>query len=162
MKFERFVSIAISMLLITSCSANGGADGGLRKQDVGAITGAVVGGFAGSNLGKGKGAILGTIAGTLLGGYIGNEVGASLDRADLSYHNKTSQLSLEKTKTGVTSTWKNPDSGHGGTITPTRTFQVSNGQHCREFTQTITVGGKTTEGYGTACRTPDGSWQIQR
>jgi hypothetical protein len=31
---------------------------------------------------------------------------------------------------------------------------------CREFQQTITVGGQTQEAYGTACRQSDGSWKI--
>ncbi|MBI1309472.1 MAG: hypothetical protein GC129_06490 [Proteobacteria bacterium] len=33
--------------------------------------------------------------------------------------------------------------------------------YCREFTQTITIGGKTQKGYGTACLQPDGSWELQ-
>jgi len=45
-------------------------------------------------------------------------------------------------------------------MTPTRTYQTASGSYCREFTQTIVVGGRTEEGYGTACRQPDGSWQI--
>ena len=31
---------------------------------------------------------------------------------------------------------------------------------CREFQQTITVGGRTETAYGTACRQPDGDWKI--
>ncbi len=34
-------------------------------------------------------------------------------------------------------------------------------RYCREYTKTITVGGKPQEqGYGTACMQPDGSWEI--
>jgi surface antigen len=36
----------------------------------------------------------------------------------------------------------------------------ANGTYCREFQQTITVGGQTQEGYGTACKQPDGAWKI--
>jgi surface antigen len=32
--------------------------------------------------------------------------------------------------------------------------------NCREFTQTITVGGQAVQATGTACRQPDGSWRI--
>ena len=49
---------------------------------------------------------------------------------------------------------------HQGTYTPVKTYQTDNGQYCREFQQTITVGGQTESAYGTACRQPDGSWQI--
>ena len=43
----------------------------------------------------------------------------------------------------------------------TRTYQNQSGQYCREFTQTIQVGGESQQGHGTACRQPDGSWKIQ-
>ena len=33
-------------------------------------------------------------------------------------------------------------------------------QHCREFQQTVMVGGQPQQGYGTTCLQPDGSWQI--
>lgn len=31
---------------------------------------------------------------------------------------------------------------------------------CREYTKTINVGGRTQQGYGTACLQPDGSWEV--
>jgi hypothetical protein len=31
---------------------------------------------------------------------------------------------------------------------------------CREFQQTITVGGKPQAAYGTTCQQPDGSWKV--
>jgi len=31
---------------------------------------------------------------------------------------------------------------------------------CREFQQTITIGGTTQEAYGTTCLQPDGSWKV--
>lgn len=34
------------------------------------------------------------------------------------------------------------------------------GEYCREYTQTVTIGGKTQKGYGTACLQPDGSWRM--
>lgn len=159
---KHFIAALLSVVLIASCSQNGGRDGGIRKQDVGTLAGAVGGAVAGAHVGKGNGRVAAIAAGTLLGAWIGNEVGASLDRADMAYYQKTSQNALEKSKTGQASTWNNPDSGNSGSITPTRTFQAANGGYCREFTQTIVVGGQTQEGYGTACRQPDGSWKIQQ
>lgn len=32
--------------------------------------------------------------------------------------------------------------------------------YCREFTQTVYIGGKPQQGYGTACMASDGSWDI--
>jgi surface antigen len=34
------------------------------------------------------------------------------------------------------------------------------GAYCREFQQTVTIGGKTESAYGTACRQPDGTWKV--
>ncbi|MEE8203551.1 MAG: hypothetical protein V3R74_07315, partial [Alphaproteobacteria bacterium] len=31
---------------------------------------------------------------------------------------------------------------------------------CREYQTTVNVGGQVEQAYGTACRQPDGSWQI--
>lgn len=38
--------------------------------------------------------------------------------------------------------------------------QMDSGQYCREYQQSVTIQGKTQEGYGTACLQPDGSWQM--
>ncbi len=130
------------------------------KEAVGTLLGAAAGGLAGSQVGKGRGKLVATGVGTLLGAMLGNEVGKSLDRADRLTMQRTTQQSLEKVQAGKTSTWKNPDSGNQGTITPQKTYQRSDGTYCREFTQTITVGGRTEEAYGTACRQPDGTWKL--
>lgn len=34
------------------------------------------------------------------------------------------------------------------------------GEYCREYTKTVTVGGKLQSSYGTACLQPDGDWKI--
>jgi surface antigen len=70
------------------------------------------------------------------------------------------QSTLEFNRTNQASTWVDPDTGQSGSTVPTRTFQNAVGQPCREFTQTIIVAGRKEQGYGTACRQPDGSWQI--
>jgi hypothetical protein len=76
------------------------------------------------------------------------------------YTVQTTQQALESGKTGSSSTWRNPDNGDSGTFTPTRTYQQEDGRQCREYQQTVTIGGKQEQAYGTACRQPDGSWQI--
>lgn len=35
-----------------------------------------------------------------------------------------------------------------------------NVQTCREFTQKVTIGGRTQYAYGTACQSKDGDWRI--
>jgi len=67
---------------------------------------------------------------------------------------------LETVRTGYTRRWHDPDTQTLGYVTPTRTYQVAGGQYCREYQQQIIVGGQAVEGYGRACRQPDGSWQT--
>jgi surface antigen len=97
----------------------------------------------------------------LLGGLLGGAVGNALDQRDKQMAMAAAQRSFENSQTGSTTTWKNPDSGHSGSITPTRTYQTGTGEYCREYQQTITVGGEPQQSFGTACRQPDGSWKIQ-
>ncbi len=160
LRIKNCLALFFVVVLLTSCSENGGRDGMLKKSDVGTLTGALAGAWVGSNTGKGKGKYAAIAAGTLLGAYLGNQVGQSLDKADMAYYDKTSQSALEGNKIGQTSTWRNPDTGNQGTLTPTKTFQQSGGAYCREYTQTVTVGGRTEQAYGTACRQPDGAWQV--
>lgn len=166
MKSKILTASLVSAVLLAACAQPGDPNsgvtrgGGINKSDIGTLAGAGLGAWGGSNIGKGSGNIAAIAAGTLLGAWAGSEVGASLDRADMAYYNNTSQRALESNKTGVTSTWTNPDSGNSGTITPTRTINQGDGSVCREYTQTINVGGKSERAYGQACRQPDGSWQI--
>ena len=37
---------------------------------------------------------------------------------------------------------------------------ATGGQYCREFQQTITIGGRREQGVGVACTPPDGTWRI--
>jgi hypothetical protein len=71
----------------------------------------------------------------------------------------TVQYALENNRVNQSSTWVNPD-GTSGTVAPLRTFENAQGQPCREFQQTIVIGGRPEQGYGTACRQPDGTWRI--
>jgi surface antigen len=157
--------LMVSFLAACGQSSTGGgfmtrSDGNISKQGVGTLAGGAAGAIAGSNIGKGKGNIAAIAVGTLLGAALGGEVGASLDRADLQYYNSTSQKALETAPSGQQVAWKNPDSGNYGTVTPVNVYQNDSGQYCREYSQTISVGGEQQSAYGRACRQPDGTWKI--
>lgn len=47
-----------------------------------------------------------------------------------------------------------------GAVSVLRDGQSSSGRYCREFQQTVTIGGRSEQAYGTACMQPDGAWQI--
>jgi surface antigen len=131
------------------------------KESVGTLAGAAAGGLLGSQIGGGTGRMAATGAGVLLGGILGNQIGRSLDRADRLAMQQVTHTALETGRTGVAVPWQNPDTGNFGAVTPLRTTESGN-TVCREYQQTITVAGRTEEGYGTACRQPDGSWRIVR
>ncbi|MSO74770.1 MAG: glycine zipper 2TM domain-containing protein [Alphaproteobacteria bacterium] len=148
------VSLVVAGLGLSACQQQG------PKQTIGTLGGAALGGLAGSQIGKGKGQLVAVGAGVLLGAFLGSEIGKSLDKADQAYAAQTSNQALENNPVGQKSSWSNPDSGNSGAITPTRTTYNDAGQPCREFQQTIVVGGKTQSAYGTACRDANGDWKI--
>lgn len=166
MKSPKIISSVVLVSLLAACAQGGQPGSGVmnggsvNKQDIGTIAGAIGGGVIGHNIGKGKGQTAATIAGTLLGAAVGSSIGSSLDKADMAAYNSTSQRALETAPAGQTLPWRNPQTGNSGTVTPAAPYQTSSGQYCREYTQTIVVGGKRQEGHGTACREPDGTWKI--
>lgn len=164
---SKLIAALIASSMLSACTQPGSQPnsgvmqgGGVNKQDFGTVIGGVTGGVLGHQIGGGSGKTVATIAGTLLGAALGNSVGASLDRADMQYYSQTSQQALEKGPTGQALPWTNPQSGNSGTVTPGNYYQTSDNRYCREYSQTITVGGKTQRAYGTACRQPDGTWQV--
>ncbi len=52
------------------------------------------------------------------------------------------------------------DGGRQGAVTAVRDGQTPDGRQCREFQQSVTIGGQKQEAYGTACMQPDGTWQV--
>jgi surface antigen len=169
MRSQSFLALASAALLLAACgeqnaqnARQGGVagGGGITKADVGTVVGAGLGAWAGSNVGSGSGRTAAIAVGTLAGAGIGREIGASLDRADMAYFNSTQQRALETAQPGQTMPWSNQQSGNSGSFTPSNYYQTANGTYCREFQQTINVGGRTERGFGTACRQPDGTWKI--
>jgi surface antigen len=125
----------------------------------GTLAGAALGGLVGSQLGSGTGNKVAIGAGVVAGGFLGNRIGKAMSCQEQEQHYATTQSALETQKTGQSSTWTNPDTGHSGEITPTRTYTSSDGVPCRDFTQTLYIDGEFEEIQGTACRQPDGSWK---
>jgi surface antigen len=125
------------------------------NEQAGMVIGGALGGILGSQVGKGSGRTAAIIVGTLAGAAIGGNVGRSMDDTDRL---KTAQT-LETVRTGVPSAWRNPDSGNEYTVVPTRTYETNAGP-CREYTIDAMIGGRMEKVYGTACRQPDGSWQV--
>ena len=123
----------------------------------GEIIGGVLGGVLGSQVGEGSGKTAAIIVGTIAGAMIGRHIGETMDDAD----RMQTAMALNNSRTGEATTWVNPDNGNRYTVTPTGTFERSDGP-CREFRLDAKVGDQPgQEVYGTACLQADGSWLIR-
>lgn len=156
MKIRTPLAIGLVALTLTGCVS----DQLSNKQTWGTLLGAGGGALAGSQIGSGKGQLAAVAVGTLAGAFLGGEVGKSLDRADRLALERTTQDTLETAPSGRPMRWSNPDSGHSGTVVAEPAYKGSGGRYCREYQQTVLIGGEAQSAYGTACRQPDGSWQI--
>lgn len=160
---RRRSTIAVSLLALlsvatSSCTQVSEGVQNNPKAVLGALGGAALGGGIAALAGGGTGAIVGaTLGGALLGGAAGHY----LDNRDKQMATQAAQKAFESSQTGQPTVWNNPDTGNSGSITPTRTYQLANGTYCRQYQQTIVVGGQEQQAYGTACRQPDGTWKIQ-
>ncbi len=148
-RYSRLVIVTGTALLLVACST------APTKQDQGVVIGAIAGGILGNQVGGGSGQVLATIVGTVAGAAIGGSIGRTMDETD----RLNTAVALENVRTGVPSAWVNPDTGYEYAVTPTNTYDSGNGP-CREYTLDATIGGKTEQIYGTACRQADGSWLV--
>lgn len=153
------IMLLTAMILSVGLAGCESMQGAGTKQKVGAVGGAVLGGTLGSKVGKGNGQLWATGIGVLLGALVGSEVGKSLDKADMVYAQRANHQA-HSAPLGEEISWNNPESGNSGSVTPTRDGKDTAGRYCREYQQTIYVGGQQETGYGIACQQPDGSWEI--
>ena len=129
------------------------------KEKIGSIAGAVGGGVLGAQVGGGSGQIIAASVGTMLGAWVGSEIGSSLDKADYGYAQQAEARAYEAPLNQQIA-WNNPESGNYGTVTPIRDGSTASGDFCREYEQTIYVGGRAETGVGVACKRDDGKWEV--
>lgn len=148
---KSIASASMCAMLLAGC-----ANYQSQQEQSGMVIGGVLGGVLGSQVGRGDGRTTAIILGTLAGAAIGGSVGRSMAETDKL---KTAHA-LENVRTGVPTSWKNPDTGNEYMVVPTHTYDTSSGP-CREYTIDAVVAGKKDKLIGTACRQPDGSWQVR-
>lgn len=141
-------SFALIALSVVGCTE-------VNHEGVGSVAGGVAGGILGSQIGGGSGQVVATVVGAVAGTVLGGKIGAYMDRQD----KLNMERALETAPTGKKTSWKNPDSGHQYSVTPTRTY-YRHEQPCREYTTYASIGGKQEQIYGKACRQADGSWRV--
>ena len=158
----KFAAIAAIGLLLAGCAGSPDGSGPGPRENTGTLLGAGTGALLGAAVaGGGTGdRLAGAAIGGLVGGLIGNRIGASLDEQDRRRAYAAEENALEHGRSGVATSWRNPDSGHYGAVVPGPAY-VDNGRHCRSYTHTIYIGGQPQTARGVACRNPDGTWTAQ-
>lgn len=121
----------------------------------GTVIGALAGGLIGSRFGAGGGKVAAVIAGTMIGGFLGNQVGKGMDE---QARQQAYRAQYNAISSGQSSNWRAP-SGPSGYVEPGPVYSES-GRVCRQYTHTIVIDGRQERGVGTACRAPDGRWDI--
>lgn len=154
MLVKKIMTFGVAATILTGCTDMG------EHETAGTIFGAGAGALIGSQMGHGDGRVMAVAMGSLLGALLGGEIGRSMDQAD----QMAAQAAYERAQTapiGQPITWDNPDNGHYGAVTPVREgTHNQTGEYCREFQQSVTIGGRPENAYGVACRQPDGAWRI--
>lgn len=84
---------------------------------------------------------------------------AQMTDKDLELADSAAQQALERHLSGTTVYWRNPENGHGGDVTPRRTFYLETKEvYCRDYTKTFAIGQESEVSAETACRVEEGEW----
>ncbi len=154
MKAKKTIAAALALSL-TAAGIAGCAPTTGPNEAGGTVLGAVAGGLIGSRFGGGAGKVGAVMAGTLIGGFLGNQVGRGLDERAQQQANYAQAQAVSY---GQRQTWAAP-SGARGYVDPGPVYSEQ-GRVCRQYTHTIVIAGRQEQGVGTACRAPDGRWDI--
>src|SRR5262245_11723051 len=76
----------------------------------------------------------------------------SLADSDVKLASRTMQGTLESAPDGSTRSWANDQTGHRGSLTPTRTYVSDGGHFCREYHEELVVGDRSGTFHHAACR----------
>jgi surface antigen len=142
MKIRMVLAVASSAFLAACGTASQTGGGGL------------LGG--GSSQGSGSGKVAGTIIAAMNGGLVGGTVGTGLSEREKRNALEAEYRALEYTASGQKVAWQG-EPGHSGEVVAAQPYRVGS-QDCRQYTQTVVIGGATSTARGTACRNADGSW----
>ena len=134
-----------------------------ENETAGTILGGVAGAVIGNQFGDGKGRTAATALGAVIGATVGREIGHALDQTSRRRADAAARTALDTASVGEGIRWENPANSGGpayGTATITRQGADREGRTCREYQQTVVVGGKEVQSYGTACRDDNGDWKV--
>ncbi|MBF0421778.1 MAG: glycine zipper 2TM domain-containing protein [Magnetococcales bacterium] len=140
------LALVVPGIIISGCESKAQSGAGL-----GALGGGLIGSLAGPSKNRKENAVIGAAVGGLLGYAVGNE----MDKADRARITET----LEKGRSNQVSQWTNPDTGRQYVVTP-MVAKTVDGRTCRDVEIDAIVDGKHERATKTACRHPDGTWEM--
>lgn len=154
------VLLAVSLALVSCQTDQWGADQTVSTHPVASATLPPAPNVV-SNKAYNKDKSVPTGPGVLLSGWAGSEINAAMNDTD-RVRNRVAENRACNAPVGQQVTWNNPKNGNSGTILPVRDGYDNNGAYCRDFQQTVTLGGRQQQGGDKACQQPDGSWKVVR
>jgi len=132
------------------------SQGTCNRALLGKVLGGAAGAAIGTQIGRGNGNTAAIIGGAILGVIVGGNVGQSMDRVDQGC---VGQI-LEHAPDGRPIAWTDTNNGGRYRVTPDKPYQTSQGQYCRKYLTNAVIDGYDRQVYSTACRQPDGAWQM--
>jgi surface antigen len=137
---------AMGAILLSACQ------NGQHLGAAGANSGVIVGSEVASGVGE---APIGAVEGISFGA----DLGRSLQESDRPIALRAEYEALEYSRAGEPTEWRNPETGNSGNVVVGASYEV-NRLDCREYTHTVSIGGRTRVAKGTACRQPGGTWRM--
>ena len=154
---SRISNILVSAALAASTALAGCSQTGSgEKTEAGLVLGALAGGLIGSQVGGGD-RVAATVIGATAGAAIGGLIGAAMDEEDRQEMERMTQRSFA---TGSAQDYTSPRTKAHVRVRIVKTTKVSK-RICRTASQDVTLSdGKTTSNEVTACRSPNGTWEV--
>lgn len=143
------VAVIAGGLLLSACQT-------AQRSSTETIAGANSGVIIGSEVAAGAdGAPVGAVEGI----FLGADIGRSLQEGDRRLALEAEYNSLEYSRPGHATEWRNTDTGNSGKVVAAAAVEV-NKLDCRQYTHTVNIGGRTRVASGIACRQPGGTWRM--
>ena len=154
-KFKKTtVGWMLVLLISTGLAVSGCSTMAEKGAGIGALAGAAIGSQFGPADNRAQSALIGAAIGAIIGASIGDE----MDRRDLE---QLSQV-YESGRSRATTSWVNPDTGSQYSVTPQPAYTNKVDRPCREARIEAIINGKPETVVTTACRAPDGIWELQK
>jgi surface antigen len=132
------------------------AQGTCNRKLLGQVLGGATGAAIGSQIGGGRGKTVAMVGGGILGVIVGGNIGQSMDRVDQGC---VGQI-LEHAPDGRRVAWTDPKNGGLYQVVPAAPYQTHDGLYCRPYSTNAVMDGYNRQISGTACRQPNGIWQM--